>query len=143
MALSIFSCAYNISVSSGYNTPLLMTIRPNNNIMESVKRHAHTLGHTNNTLLTDCFVSQNKHIEGIVSEIIARMDRTHTGGEREGRERQIICSGLSQIGPIHIRRALCGISSQLRKLLCLSPRANGHCLSHMRLLCCLCYNGKR
>ena len=125
MALSIFSCAYNISVSSGYNTPLLMTIRPNNNIMESVKRHAHTLGHTNNTLLTDCFVSQNKHIE------------------REGRERQIICSGLSQIGPIHIRRALCGISSQLRKLLCLSPRANGHCLSHMRLLCCLCYNGKR
>lgn len=61
MALSIFSRAYNISVSSGYNAPLPITIRPNNNIMESVKPHARTLGHTNNTLLTDCFVSQNKH----------------------------------------------------------------------------------
>lgn len=83
MVLSIFSCAYNISVSSGYRAPLLITIGPNNNIMEPVK-NTHTLGHTNNTPLTDCFVSQNKHIEGIVSEIIARMDRTHTEGEREG-----------------------------------------------------------
>ena len=83
MALSIFSCAYNISVSSGYNAPLPITIRPNNNIMEPVK-HTHTLGHTNNTPLTDCFVSQNKHIERIVSEIIARMDRTHTERGRVG-----------------------------------------------------------
>lgn len=66
--------------------------------MEPVKC-THTLGHTNNTPLTDCFVSQNKHIERIVSEIIARMDRTHTDREREGWERPIICSGLSQIGP--------------------------------------------
>lgn len=63
-------------------------MRPNNNTMESVKHtlsHTHTLGHTNNTPLTDCFVSPNKHIERIVSEIIARMDRTHTERER-GRE---------------------------------------------------------
>ena len=51
--------------------------------MEPVKC-THTLGHTNNTPLTDRFVSQNKHIERIVSEIIARMDRTHTDRKREG-----------------------------------------------------------
>lgn len=39
--ISIFSSAHNISVSAGYNTVLLITIRPNNNIMESVK-HTHT-----------------------------------------------------------------------------------------------------
>lgn len=38
---SIFSRAYNISVSAGYNAPLLITIRPNNNIMEPVK-HTHS-----------------------------------------------------------------------------------------------------
>lgn len=54
---SIFSCAYNISVSASHNAPLEITIRPNNNIMEPVK---HT--HTNNTPLTNCFVSQNKRI---------------------------------------------------------------------------------
>lgn len=108
---SIFCSAHNISVSASYNAPLLITIRPNNNITEPVKHtNTHTQGHTDNTPLTDRFVSQNKHIERIVSEIIARMDRTHRN--REGVLRKTDNLFWAQPNwPIHIPQALCGISS--------------------------------
>lgn len=63
--------------------------------METVK---HTLGYTNNIPLTDCFVSQNKHIGGIVNEIIAKMDQIHTE-RKERAEKDPICCWLSEIGP--------------------------------------------
>lgn len=72
-----------------------MTIRANSNNMETVN---YTLGYTNNIPLTDCFVSQNKHIGRIVNEIIAKMDQIHTE-RKEGAEKDLISSWLREIGP--------------------------------------------
>lgn len=97
MVLSIFSCAYNISVSSSYSAPLLITIRPNNNTMEPVK-HAHTWAHKQYTIdRLLCFTEQT-HKENCKWNHSENGSNTHR--KREGGwERRIICSGLSQIGP--------------------------------------------
>lgn len=130
---SKFSSAYNISVSAHYNAALPMTIRPNNNIMESVK---HTLGHTNNIPLTDCFVSQNKHIGRIVIEIIAKMDQKRTERKKRAEKRPDLFLAQSNWA-IHRLYTLCGISSCWGNSWS-EPCANGLCLSLMALFCNKC-----
>lgn len=105
---SIFSSAYNISVSASYNAPLLITIRPNNNIMEPVK-HTHTWAHKQcaiDRLL--CFIEQT-HRENCKWNHSKNGSNTHRK-KREGWERHNLFWAQPN-WPLHTLQAVCSISS--------------------------------
>lgn len=124
---SIFSPAYNIPVSAGYNAPLLITIRPNNNITEPGK-HTRTWPHKQYTIdRLLCFTEQT-HRENCNWNYSENGSNTHRKRERGLRKTDNLFLAPSK-WPILILQALCGISSHWGSCwpyLC----ANDHCLCH-------------